>query len=60
MELVKVKYGRFLSAEQLEGVKNVVERSIRNGERMAKTVLPNSEEPDVVFFAALPGTEGGR
>jgi hypothetical protein len=60
MQLVKAKFGQYLTPEQTEGVKQSVQRSILNAERMAKTPLANSDEPDVVFFAALPGVAGTR
>jgi len=60
MALVKAKYGRYLTPEQLEGVRQSVQRSIANADRMTLMPLANSDEPDIVYFAALPGVAGIR
>ncbi len=60
MQLVKAKYGQHLTPEQMEGVRKSVERSILNAERMTKMPLANSDEPDIVYFAALQGVAGTR
>ncbi len=60
MALVKAKYGQHLTPEQMEGVRQSVQRSILNADRMTLMPLANSDEPDIVYFAALPGVAGIR
>jgi hypothetical protein len=60
MQLVKAKYGQHLAPEQMEGVRKSVERSILNADRMTLMPLANSDEPDITYFAALPGVAGIR
>jgi len=50
-ELVRVRYGRFLTEEQLADVKRQIERSLRSAERLRSIPLTNADEPDLVFRA---------
>jgi len=59
-ELVRVKYGKHLRPGQLDAIRKSLERSVRGAERMKQVRLTNADEPDVVFFAALPGGAGVR
>jgi hypothetical protein len=60
MQLVRAKYGQHLTPERMEDVRQSVQRSILNADRMSRLPLANSDEPDVVYFAALPGLAGIR
>ena len=59
-ELVRVKYGKHLRPGQLDAIRKSLERSVRGAERMKQVKLTNADEPDIVFFAALPGGAGVR
>jgi len=52
-ELVRVRYGQFLTAEQLAEVTRQIERSLRSAERLRHVALTNADEPDVIFRATL-------
>jgi hypothetical protein len=49
--LVRVRYGQFLTAEQLAEVTRQIERSLRSAERLRQVALTNADEPDVIFRA---------
>jgi len=50
-ELVRVRYGQFLTAEQLAEVTRQIERNLRSAERLRSVALTNADEPDLVFRA---------
>ncbi|MCS6817104.1 MAG: twin-arginine translocation signal domain-containing protein [Blastocatellia bacterium] len=50
-ELVRVRYGRFLTEEQLAEVKRQIERGLRSAERLRNFPLTNADEPDLIFRA---------
>jgi len=50
-ELVRVRYGRFLTEEQLAEVKRQIERNLRSAERLRSFPLTNADEPDLIFRA---------
>jgi len=50
-ELVRIRYGRFLTEEQLAEVKRQIERSLRSAERLRSFPLTNADEPDLIFRA---------
>jgi len=52
-ELVRVRYGQFLTAEQLAEVTRQIERNLRSAERLRHVALTNADEPDVIFRATL-------
>ena len=54
-EAMRAKFGRHLSPEQFEAAKKALDRASKNSERMKNVKLTNADEPDVVFFAAVPG-----
>ena len=54
-EAMKAKFGKHLSPEQFDAAKKSLDRAFRNAERMKGVKLTNADEPDVVFFAAIPG-----
>jgi len=56
-EAMKAKFGKHLSPEQFEAAKKSLDRAFRNAERMKGVKLTNADEPDVVFFAAIPGAK---
>ena len=50
-EVVRIRWGKHLSGEQLGEVAKAIDRSLRSSERMKKVALKNSDEPDFTFFA---------
>ncbi len=50
-ELVRLRYGRFLTEEQLAEVKRQIERGLRSAERLRNVPLTNADEPDLIFRA---------
>ncbi|HSB35630.1 MAG TPA: hypothetical protein VLH41_02065 [Thermoanaerobaculia bacterium] len=59
-ELVRVRYGKHLRPGQLDAIRTSLERSVKGAEQMKQVKLTNADEPDIVFFAALPGGAGVR
>lgn len=55
-EVVRIRWGRHLSGEQLGDVAKALDGRLKGAEAMKKVKLTNADEPDVVFFA---GGEGG-
>ncbi|MBK9963830.1 MAG: hypothetical protein IPP07_02570 [Holophagales bacterium] len=56
-EVVRIRWGKHLSGEQLGDVAKAIDGRLKAGEAMKKVKLGNADEPDVVFFADV---EGGR
>ncbi len=56
-EVVRIRWGKNLSGEQLESISKSIDGRLKGAEAMKKVKLTNADEPDVVFFA---GPEGGR
>lgn len=54
-EVVRIRWGRHLSGEQLGEIAKALDRRLHGAEAMKKVPLTNADEPDVVFFAELPG-----
>ncbi|HSB63065.1 MAG TPA: hypothetical protein VLJ18_02820 [Thermoanaerobaculia bacterium] len=54
-EVVRIRWGRHLSGEQLGEIAKALDGRLRGAEAMKKVSLTNADEPDVVFFAELPG-----
>ena len=54
MALAKAKYGQHLSAEQLEQVKQSLQRDLYGIELLHQVPLKNGDEPSFVFRADLP------
>ncbi len=52
-EVVKLRYGKNLSEEQLNLVKRSIDRSQRNADRMKQFKLVNSDEPAFAFTADI-------
>lgn len=50
-EVVRIRWGKHLSGEQLGEVAKAIDRGLRSSERMKKAALKNSDEPDFTFFA---------
>src|SRR5260221_12076879 len=50
-EVVRIRWGKHLSGEQLGEVAKAIDRNLRSSERMKKVALKNSDEPDLTFFA---------
>ena len=56
-EVVRIRWGKHLSGEQLGNIAKALDGRIKGAEAMRKVNLSNADEPDVVFFAEV---EGGR
>jgi hypothetical protein len=56
-EVVRIRWGKHLSGEQLGEVAKAIDGRLKGAEAMKKVKLTNADEPDVVFFADV---EGGR
>lgn len=56
-EVVRIRWGKNLSGEQLGQIAKALDGRLKAGEAMKKVRLTNADEPDVVFSA---GAEGSR
>lgn len=56
-EVVRIRWGKNLSGEQLGQIAKAIDGRLKAGEAMKKVKLTNADEPDVVFSA---GAEGSR
>ena len=54
-EVVRVRWGKNLSGEQLGEIAKALDGRLKGAEAMRKVALTNADEPDVVFFAETPG-----
>ena len=54
-EVVRIRWGKNLSGEQLGEIAKSLDGRLKGAEAMKKVALTNVDEPDVVFFAELPG-----
>jgi hypothetical protein len=48
-ELIKLRYGKYLAADDMPEIKRGIERMLRNAETLAKIKITNSDEPDFMF-----------
>lgn len=51
LEIVKLRFGERLNAEQLEAIQENLGWMLRSGARLRDAALANSDEPDVIFRA---------
>ncbi len=56
-EIVRIRWGKNLSGEQLADISKAIDGRLRGADAMKRVKLTNADEPDVVFFA---DAEGGR
>ncbi len=56
-EVVRIRWGKHLSGEQLGQIAKAIDGRLKAGEAMKKVTLGNADEPDVVFS---PAAEGSR
>ena len=54
-EVARIRWGKHLSGEQLGEIAKALDGRLRGAEAMKKVPLTNADEPDVVFFAEIPG-----
>src|SRR5271169_6697149 len=54
-EVARTRWGKHLSGEQLGEIAMALDARLRGAEAMKKVPLTNADEPDVVFFAEIPG-----
>jgi hypothetical protein len=59
-EVMRARFGTHLAPGQIAEAKKALERITKNAERMKQVKLTNADEPDVVFFAAVPAVSGAR
>ena len=50
-QLVKERYGKYLSEAQLAEIKQGIDRNLRTSERYSRLKLENGDEPDFRFYA---------
>jgi hypothetical protein len=50
-EIVRRRYGKHLSADQLEAVTREIDGRIQGGKRLRESALANADEPDFTFHA---------
>jgi hypothetical protein len=53
-ELVRLRYGQHLTADQLRRVTQRVENNLRMADRLKRTALQSGDEPEFEFTADLP------
>jgi hypothetical protein len=56
-EVVRIRWGKHLSGEQLGDIAKALDGRLKGAEAMKKVKLTNADEPNVVFSADV---EGGR
>ena len=54
-EVVRIRWGKHLTGEQLESIAKSIDGRLKGAEAMKKVKLTNADEPDVVFFAGADG-----
>ena len=54
MDIIRTRYGKFLSEDQLKRVRQKVLGNLSSAENLRRIPLQNSDEPAVVFRANLP------
>ncbi len=53
-EVVRLRHGKHLSAEQLKRIRQRLETTARRAAALRKTPLQNGDEPDFLFVAEAP------
>jgi hypothetical protein len=53
-EVVRLRYGKNLTEEQLKEVKQSIDQAQRSAERLKQFKLSNSDEPAFIFNADIP------
>ena len=56
-EAVRYRYGKYLDEDQLDQVKQRIERNLRFADVMKKFELKNGDEPAFIFSADLPSAK---
>jgi len=54
MDIIRARYGKFLSEDQLKRVRQKVLGNVSTAESLRRVPLQNSDEPAFVFRADLP------
>ena len=54
MDIIRSRYGKFLSEDQLKRVRQKVLANLSVADRMRRVALQNADEPAFVFHADLP------
>jgi hypothetical protein len=52
-EVVRLRYGKHILADQLKRVRQQIERGLRGRNALRRPPLRNADEPDFVFFAEV-------
>ena len=55
-EIVRARYEKFLTPEQINEIKRSIDRSLRSADRLKEFELKNGDEPSFAFSADLPKT----
>jgi hypothetical protein len=53
-ELVRLQFGQYLAAGDMEQIKRGLERNLRYSQALSKVKLINADEPDFIFFPDVP------
>jgi len=48
-EIVRIRFGQYLTPEDMPEIKRGIERSLRNAEALSKVKVTNGDEPDYLF-----------
>lgn len=51
LDIVRERYGKYLTSDQLDEVRKDLENVVNTGERVRARKLNNSDEPDFIFRA---------
>jgi len=54
MDIIRARYGKFLSEDQLKRVRQKIVGNVSTAESLRRVPLQNSDEPAFVFRADLP------
>jgi hypothetical protein len=54
MEIVRLRHGKHLTAEQLKAIQASIARSQRSADILKQVKLSNGDEPAFIFSAGLP------
>jgi hypothetical protein len=52
-EVIRLRHAKHLTEDQLQRVRQQVERNLRSGAALRRPPLRNGDEPDFVFFAEV-------
>jgi hypothetical protein len=53
-EMVRARYDKYITKEQMDQIKRSIDRSLRSADRMKQFELKNSDEPAFAFSVEVP------